>query len=87
MKAQGVWDAVETKEKEASPDEKHDKIALATIYQGIPEDVLLSKADKETAKVAWEAIKTMCQGAERVKTTKVQTLKGEFEALCMKDTE
>lgn len=29
----------------------------------------------------------MCQGAERVKAAKVQTLKAEFEALSMKDTE
>lgn len=87
MKAQGVWNAVETKEKRAVVDDKQDKIALATIYQGIPEDILLSLADKETAKEAREAIKIMCQGAERVKSAKVQTLKSEFESLCMKDSE
>lgn len=87
MKAQGVWDTIETRKKEVVADDRQDKIALATIYQGIPEDVLLSVADKETAKEAWEAIKTMCQGAEHVKKAKVQILKGEFESLCMKDGE
>lgn len=44
------------------------------IYQEIPEGVLLSLVEKKTAKDAWNAIKTLCQGAERVKTARVQTL-------------
>lgn len=87
MKAQGVWEAVESREKGTAVDERQDKIALATIYQGIPEDVLLSVAEKETAKEAWDAIKTLCQGAERVKKARIQTLKGEFESMCMKDSD
>lgn len=87
MKAQGVWNVVENKEKEATVNERQDQIALATIYQGIPEDILLSLADKETMKEAWEAIRTMCQGAEHVKNARVQTLKSEFKFLCMKDNE
>ncbi|GJX64161.1 putative RNA-directed DNA polymerase [Tanacetum coccineum] len=42
---------------------------------------------EETAKDAWETLKTMFMGADRVKTAKVQTLKAEFETLNMKDTE
>ena len=67
--------------------EKVDKVALAMIYQGIPEDILLALAEKKTAKEAWETIKTLCQGAERVKQAKNQTLKTEFESICMKDSE
>ncbi|KAL8090283.1 hypothetical protein AgCh_039668 [Apium graveolens] len=44
-------------------------------------------AEKESSKEAWEAIKTMCQGADCLKQAKVQTLKSEFESLHMKDTE
>ncbi|KAL8102526.1 hypothetical protein AgCh_027142 [Apium graveolens] len=62
------------------------KIALVAIYQGIPEDMLLSIAEKTTAKEAWETIKTMCLGADRVKKAKVQILKADFESLKMKDT-
>lgn len=89
MQAQGIWEAVSPKDPKASAavDEKMDKTALAAIYHGIPEDVLLSLADKGTAKEAWEAIKTLCQGAQRVKTAKVQTLKAEFETVVMKDTD
>ena len=87
MKAQGVWGAIEQKDPEVTVDERTVQVALAAIYQGLPEDILLTIAEKETAKEAWEAIKTMCVGAERVQEAKVQTLKGEFESLTMKDTE
>ncbi|KAK1353667.1 hypothetical protein POM88_052032 [Heracleum sosnowskyi] len=87
LQAHGVWVAVESKEKDAVVDDRTDKIALAAIYHGVPEDVLLSLAEKETAKDAWEAIKVMCQGADRVKKARVQTLKTEFKAMIMKDTD
>lgn len=87
MQAHGVWEAVEPSDPKAVVEGKTDKIALAMIYQGIPEDVLLSLADKKTSKEAWEAIKTICQGADRAKTAKVQTLQAEFEALVMKETD
>lgn len=87
MQAQGVWTAVEPSDPKAAIDDKSDKVALAMLYQGLPEDMLLSIAEKTTAKGAWEAIKTMCLGADRVKKARVQTLKSEFEALNMGDTE
>lgn len=87
MQAHGVWEAVEPKDPGTTVEEKIDKVALAAIYQGIPEDMLLSLAEKKTAKDAWEAIKIMCLGSDRVKKAKVQTLKAEFESLRMKDTE
>lgn len=87
MKAQGVWGAIEQKTPRAAVDERTVQMALAAIYQGVPEDVLLAIAEKETAKEVWEAIKTMCMGVERVQEARVQTLKGEFESLMMKDSE
>ncbi|XP_074373516.1 uncharacterized protein LOC141713846 [Apium graveolens] len=56
------------------------------IYHIIPEEILHSLAEKKKAKDAWMTIKTMSQGAERVKAAKIQTLKSEFESLSMKDT-
>lgn len=87
MKAQGVWGAIEQTDPEATVEDRTVQVALAAIYQGVPEDVLLTIAEKETAKEAWEMIKTMCMGAEKVKEAKVQTLKGEFESLIMKETD
>lgn len=87
MQAQGVWSAVEQTDPKASVEDKTDKVALAMIYQGIPEEVLLSLAEKKTAKEAWEAIKTLCQGADRAKKARVQTLKSDFESMNMKESE
>ena len=63
MQAHGVWEAIESSDSKATVDDRTDKIALAAIYQGIPEEILLSLVEKKTAK---EAVKTMCQGADRV---------------------
>ncbi|XP_074377318.1 uncharacterized protein LOC141718838 [Apium graveolens] len=87
MKAQGVWDAIETKDPKEIIDEKTVQISLAVIYQGVLEDILLTIAEKETAKEAWDAIKILCMGATRVNEAKVQTLRSEFESLVMKKTD
>lgn len=87
MQAHGVWTAVEPSDEKAVVDEKADKVAVAMIYQGIAEDMLLSVADRKTAKETWEAIKTLCQGADKVKKARIQTLKTEFEALSMRESE
>lgn len=87
MQAHGVWDAVEPSDPKIAADERADKVALAMMYQSIPEEMLLSLAEKKKAKDAWEALRTMCQGAERAKAAKIQTLKSEFEVLNMKSTE
>ena len=65
---------------------KKDKMALACIYQAVPEDVLLQLVKKKTAKEAWESLKTRFLGADRVQKTRIQTLRSEFEALRMKET-
>ncbi|XP_074362872.1 uncharacterized protein LOC141703174 [Apium graveolens] len=87
MQAHGVWEAGEPSDPKAAIEGKTDKVALAMMYQAIPEDMLLAITDKKIAKDAWEAIKIMSQGAEKVKKARVQTLKADFEALNMKDTD
>lgn len=84
---QGVWVAIEPSDPKVAVEEKTNKVALAMLYQGLPEDMLLSIAEKGTAKQAWDALKTMCQGAEHLKKAKVQTLRTEFKSLRMKDNE
>ncbi|XP_074324194.1 uncharacterized protein LOC141659023 [Apium graveolens] len=87
LQAQGVWIVVEQIDPKTVVDDKVDKIALAMLYQGLPEEMILSIAEKGTTKEAWTALKTMCQGADRAKKAKVQTLRTEFESLVMKDNE
>ena len=48
---------------------------------------MLSVADKGTTKDDWDAVKVMCQGADRVKKARVQTLKSEFESMSRKDSD
>lgn len=87
MQAHGVWEAVVPKDPKAVVADKVDKIVMDAIYQSIPEDILLSVADKETAKDVWDAVKVMCQGGDRVKKVRVQTPKSEFESMSMKDSD
>lgn len=87
MQAHGIWVAVEPGKSKEAIEDKMDKTTLAAIYQSIPENILLSIAEKKSAKEVWEAIKTMCLGADRVKQAKIQTLKAEFESLVMKESE
>lgn len=47
----------------------------------------MSIKDRKIAKKAWDAIKTLCQGVDRVKKGRVQSLRTEFESLTMKDSD
>ncbi|XP_073309973.1 uncharacterized protein [Primulina huaijiensis] len=51
------------------------------------EDILLQIAKKKTAKDTWDSLKTKYLSGDRVKKARVQTLKSEFDALRMKETE
>lgn len=84
MHGHGVWKAVKSNNQKSTIEDQSDKIALAVIYQGKHEEILLSLAEKKTAKDAYEVIRTMYQDAERVKKTGVLTLKAVFESLSMK---
>lgn len=50
MQAHGVWDAIDPKDSNSKVDERKDKTALAAIYQGIHEDILMSIAVKTRLK-------------------------------------
>lgn len=47
MQAHGVWSAIESEDPKAVVQDRTYKIALAAIHQGVPEDVLLSVAEKK----------------------------------------
>ncbi|KAL8107152.1 hypothetical protein AgCh_023814 [Apium graveolens] len=79
--------AIEPKDPKGVVEDKIDKRALAIIYQGVPEDVLLSLAEKKSSKDTWIAIKTMFLGSDKVKVARAQTLKSEFKALAMSEEE
>ncbi|XP_047308408.1 uncharacterized protein LOC124911915 [Impatiens glandulifera] len=80
---QGVWEAVMLNEV----DERKDRMALSVIYQALPDEILLMVAEKDFVKQAWKTLKTMHVGVERVKETKLQTLKTHFETIHMMNGE
>lgn len=50
MHAHGIQVVVIPKDPKADIEEKTEKMTLAAIYPGIPEDIILPVAEKETAK-------------------------------------
>lgn len=74
LQAQGLWEAVDP----GTDDFRADRTALATILRAVLQDMLTSLAQKETACEAWEAIRTIRVGVERVKEANAQKLRQDF---------
>ena len=55
--------------------------------QCLPDDLLMQVAAKKTGKEVWDSLKARFVGEESVKKARLQTLKGEFDALYMKEDE
>lgn len=99
--AHDVWDIVEkgyneprdestlsqTQKDGLKDSRKRDKKALYLIYQALDDDGFEKISSATTAKEAWEKLQTSCKGAEQVKKVHLQTLRGEFESLHMKEGE
>lgn len=83
LKVHKAWRVVET----GKDDGDQNDLAIALIFQSIPEALILQVGDLDTAKEVWDAIKARHLGADRVKEARLQTLMSEFDRLKMKDTE
>jgi len=75
-----LWDAVESDK----PERRRDRLALGAILHGVPTEMHSMLLNKKSVKEAWEAIKTMRLGADRVKEVNAQKLLGEFESISFK---
>ena len=66
---------------------KKDGKALFFIHQAMHESILPRIAGKINAKEAWDTLETTYQGLDKVKTSKLQILRKDFESLSMKESE
>lgn len=83
LKINEVWEAVDP----GTTDEKKNNLAIALLWQSIPETLIIQIGNSKTAKALWEAIKARHVGAERVIEARLQTLSTEFDKLKMKEDE
>ncbi|WVZ66256.1 hypothetical protein U9M48_015503 [Paspalum notatum var. saurae] len=80
LQAAGLWEVVNTGEGEY----RDDRNALAALLRAVPQEMQAGLAVKETAKEAWEAIKAVRVGVERVKEANAEKLRKEFNELKFK---
>uniref|UniRef100_A0ACD5V9B2 Uncharacterized protein n=1 Tax=Avena sativa TaxID=4498 RepID=A0ACD5V9B2_AVESA len=84
--AAGVWEAVSPADG-VTVDAAKNKTTRAQLLGALSEDILMQVSTKKTAKEVWEALKTRFVGADRVKTTRLSTLRGEFNKMDMAEGE
>ena len=83
LKVHKVWETIDPGNKH----EEKNNMAIALLFQSIPEALVLQVGDLDTAKCVWDAIKARHVGAERVKEARLQTLMADFDRLKMKDSD
>lgn len=83
LKVNKVWEAIDPGNKH----EEKNNMAIALIFQSIPEALTLQVGDLDTAKAVWDAIKARHVGAERVREARLQSLMADFDRLKMKEAD
>jgi len=63
-----------------------DKAALYMLYRVIDEVIFKKIVGASTSKEAWDILEKAFKGAVRVKQMRLQTLRGELEAMKMKES-
>lgn len=82
LEAMFLWDAIEPGGDKI--ERRRDRLALGAMLRGVPVEMHSMLLNKKTAKEAWEGIKTMRLGADRVKEVNAQKLLVEFESITFK---
>ncbi|KAK2994414.1 hypothetical protein RJ640_009641 [Escallonia rubra] len=98
---QDVWEAVEEEyvepenlaganqalKKAAKKARVKDQKALSLIQLGVDDNIFERIAQATTAKRAWDTLENVFKGIDKVKKVRLQSLRGVFESLQMKDFE
>jgi gag-polypeptide of LTR copia-type len=72
--------------KELNESHEKDKITLCIIYQSVDESDFEKIVGVKTSKKTWETLEKIYKGADRVNQVRLQTLRGEFKILRMKES-
>ncbi|WVZ58489.1 hypothetical protein U9M48_008761 [Paspalum notatum var. saurae] len=83
LQARGLWIAVSV----GTNDLTEDRMALEVLSKAVPVEMMGTIANKATAKLAWDSIRVMNIGVERVRKAKASTLRREFDSLKFRDGE
>ncbi|CAN6200243.1 unnamed protein product [Urochloa humidicola] len=83
LEARGLWEVVEF----GSDDRQEDRMALEAILLGLPLDMQGPISTQESATEAWEAIRKMRIGSDRVRKSSAQSLRRKYEAISFNDGE
>jgi hypothetical protein len=81
IKGRGLWSTVET----GGGDHQEDMMALDVLLSAVPLEMVSAVASKDTTKAAWETIKTMRIGDDRVREVAAQHLLRQFEEESIED--
>jgi hypothetical protein len=77
LQGAGLWDAVETDDVPG----RQERQALGAILHSVPMEMVQVLAAKDNAKAAWDTIKTMRVGVDRVREARRQKLRKDFDKL------
>uniref|UniRef100_A0ACD5YKV7 Uncharacterized protein n=3 Tax=Avena sativa TaxID=4498 RepID=A0ACD5YKV7_AVESA len=80
LQGAGLWDAVENDDAT----ERQERLALGAILRSVPPEMVPVLAAKDNAKAAWDAIKVMRVGVDRVREARRQKLRKNFKNLAFK---
>jgi hypothetical protein len=83
LQAASLWEAIQY----GAPDYRDDKTALAALLHAVPVEMQASIAVKESAHDAWETIRRLWVGADRVREANVEQLCQEFVKIKFKQGE
>ena len=83
-----AYNSLRQSEKDVVRDSrKKDSKSLFYIFQAVHESIFPRIAAAKNSKKTWDTLQTAYQGMEKVKTTKLQMLRRDFEKKCMKESE
>jgi len=85
FEAMEIWEAIEL--GGAGVKRSQDRQAMGALLRSVPREMWATLGAKKTVKEVWGAVKSMRQGADRVKEAQAQRLLQEFENFACKDGE